>query len=83
METTVSSKYQIVIPKAARKQLGLKPGQKLQINSVTDTEITLSMPLTAEQIYKKFAGSLKDSLWKQEGIDAAVWMRRQRDRDWD
>ena len=32
METsTVSSKYQIVIPKKVRKQLGIKVGQKVQI----------------------------------------------------
>lgn len=28
---TVSSKYQIVIPKAARKNMKIKPGQKLQL----------------------------------------------------
>ena len=32
METsTVSSKYQVVIPKKVRKQLGIKVGQKVQI----------------------------------------------------
>lgn len=31
METvTISPKYQIVIPKAIRTQLGLRPGQKVQ-----------------------------------------------------
>jgi AbrB family looped-hinge helix DNA binding protein len=29
--TTVSSKYQIVIPKRVRNQLGLKVGQKVQV----------------------------------------------------
>jgi AbrB family looped-hinge helix DNA binding protein len=28
---TVSSKYQIVIPKVARKNMKIKPGQKLQL----------------------------------------------------
>ncbi|RPI19370.1 MAG: AbrB/MazE/SpoVT family DNA-binding domain-containing protein [Ignavibacteriae bacterium] len=28
---TVSSKYQIVIPKIARKSMKIKPGQKLQL----------------------------------------------------
>ena len=32
METvTVSSKYQVVIPRPIRKSLGIKPGQKLQV----------------------------------------------------
>ncbi len=29
--TTVSSRYQVVIPKEVREQLGIKPGQKLQV----------------------------------------------------
>ena len=29
--TTISPKYQIVIPKAIRTSLGLQPGQKMQI----------------------------------------------------
>lgn len=29
--TTVSSKYQVVIPREVREQLGIKPGQKLQV----------------------------------------------------
>ena len=28
---TVSSKYQVVIPKAVRKSLGIKPGQRMQV----------------------------------------------------
>ena len=30
-EVTISSKYQIVIPREVRKQLGLKAGQKLKV----------------------------------------------------
>jgi AbrB family looped-hinge helix DNA binding protein len=28
---TVSPKYQVVIPRAVRKQMGVKPGQKLRV----------------------------------------------------
>ena len=31
MQTTISSKYQVVIPKAAREHLNLKPKQKLTV----------------------------------------------------
>ena len=31
METTISSKYQVVIPKRAREHLNLKPRQKLTV----------------------------------------------------
>ncbi len=31
MQTTISSKYQVVIPKPVRKRLGLQPKQKLTV----------------------------------------------------
>lgn len=31
METTISSKFQVVIPKAVREAAGLRPKQKLQV----------------------------------------------------
>lgn len=32
METvTVSTKYQVVIPKSVREQMGIKPGQRVQV----------------------------------------------------
>lgn len=30
-QTTVSTKYQVVIPKRIRERLGIKPGQKVQM----------------------------------------------------
>jgi AbrB family looped-hinge helix DNA binding protein len=33
---TVSPKFQVVIPKAVREQLGIHPGQKLQILQFSD-----------------------------------------------
>jgi AbrB family looped-hinge helix DNA binding protein len=33
---TVSPKFQVVIPKAVRERLGIRPGQKLQIVQFSD-----------------------------------------------
>jgi len=33
---TISPKYQVVIPKAIRQQLGLKPGQQVEVISYGD-----------------------------------------------
>lgn len=32
-QVTVSPKYQVVIPKAIRERIGIKPGQKVQVIS--------------------------------------------------
>jgi len=82
METTLSSKYQIVIPKAVRRKLDYKPGDKFIVTAVGD-KLEISKALSAHEIISKYAGTLKNSAWKKEGIDAAVWIRRQRDRDWE
>ena len=39
---TLSSKNQIVVPKAVRQQLGLKSGDKLVISKTSDNKITLA-----------------------------------------
>ena len=83
MEAKVSSKYQIVIPKAVRKQLRIKRGQKVSFGQPSNHQVTLSTPLSAEEVLEKYAGILKDTPWQKKGIDAAVWIRRMRDTEWD
>jgi AbrB family looped-hinge helix DNA binding protein len=63
---TVSSKFQLVIPQRAREQLGLAPGQKMQV-IVYDGRIEL-LPVRPA---KKMRGFLR-------GIDTKV--PRERDR---
>jgi len=41
MRTRVSTKYQVVIPKEARKQEDIKPGQEMEVR-VTNHRIVLS-----------------------------------------
>lgn len=38
---TLSSKYQVVIPSAVRAKLGVKSGDRLIVERVTNTEVTL------------------------------------------
>lgn len=41
MKTTVSTKYQIVIPKAIRKQLDIRRGQKMDVKASKDGSIVV------------------------------------------
>ncbi len=63
---TVSPKFQVVIPKAVRERLGIRPGQKLQILQFADR-----IEFVPVQDIKRLRGFLK-------GIDTQV--RREKDR---
>jgi len=43
-QVTLSSKHQIVVPRDARRALGLKPGDKLVIVSLGDTVLLMKRP---------------------------------------
>jgi len=62
---TVSSKYQIVIPRNVRKSMGIKPGEKVQVMQYEDR-----IELIPQRRLKEMRGFLK-------GIDTRV----PRDRD--
>jgi AbrB family looped-hinge helix DNA binding protein len=81
MSVTLSTKYQIVIPKDVRKQLGLKSGQKMEIKKIDENSIVLTKQLTADQYVEKYSGLLKDTPWITKKIDAAEYLRNERDRD--
>lgn len=49
MQTLVSTKYQVVIPRAIRKKIQIKPGQKMNIN-MSDNQIILSPAGTKTQL---------------------------------
>lgn len=69
MQTLVSTKYQVVIPKEARKKVGIKPGQKMDVE-ITNNRIVLSKIKQGgklnwpEDYYKKLGG-----LWKHTNIE--------------
>ena len=81
MEYTISDKYQVVIPKEARKKLGLKPGQKITLKSFDETSVTFERQLTMQELLDKGRGTLKNTPWQKANIDAAVWIRQQRDQE--
>lgn len=60
----VSPKFQVVIPKKVREQLGLKPGQELQIY-ILDQTIRLHRPRSI----KELRGICKGMKWKDEDRD--------------
>jgi AbrB family looped-hinge helix DNA binding protein len=55
----VSPKFQVVVPKKVREQLGLKPGEELQI-FVLDGSIRLHRPRQIRDLY----GAAKGMKWK-------------------
>lgn len=71
---TLSSKYQIVIPKQVRRKLDLKPGQRLRISMRKDRSIEIDTGSALDSLY----GSVK-SKW---GNDPALHMREQRN-EWE
>jgi AbrB family looped-hinge helix DNA binding protein len=86
MTTTVSPKYQIVIPKAVRKQLKIKPGQKMQVEAGNNGTIIIRHAEQSASFSElaHYVGSIKtaDTEWGRQGLDPTVWIRRQRDDDW-
>jgi AbrB family looped-hinge helix DNA binding protein len=86
MITTVSPKYQIVIPKAVRRQLKIKPGQKMQVEAGDNGTIVIRQseePISFTEL-TRYAGSIKtsDTDWGKQGLDPTTWVRRQRDENW-
>jgi AbrB family looped-hinge helix DNA binding protein len=82
MEVKVSSKHQVVIPKAARKKLQLpKSGAYMVVKNVTPTEITFA---------KVAAPTPKGDIMQYAGIAKGAWgknpvatLRKMRDEEWD
>jgi AbrB family looped-hinge helix DNA binding protein len=64
METvTVSTKYQVVIPKAVRELLGVQPGQKVQVIPYND-RIEL-IPLKSAQALRGFLKGIDTTIERE------------------
>jgi len=69
---TVSSKYQIVIPREAREKLDLKAGDKLIVKANDDKIVIYPQPKN----YAKYALGLGKEIW--QGIDATEYVKKER-----
>ena len=70
---TVSSKYQIVIPREAREKLNLKAGDKLIIKADNEKIIIYPQPKS----YAKYALGLGKEIWQD--IDATEYVKKERE----
>ena len=71
----LSPKYQVVIPKSARKKMGIEQGGiPLRVKRVTKTEIVFEKTPQLEDFIGAFPGA-----W---GKDPAKMVRKMRDEEW-
>ncbi len=81
LQTLVNIKYQVVIPKEARRKINLKPGQRMNVDVVGE-KVILSRTQNKKQLkwpedyYKELGG-----LWKNtEDIDKYL---EEEDKSWE
>ena len=72
-QVTVSSNYQVVIPKKIRRELGIRVGQKISVKQ-RDKKIFFDV----ESVIDKYANSIEPSCWEE---DPAIAIRKWRDED--
>lgn len=74
---TLSSKYQVVIPKAARKKLGLtkSEGQRFKVERVSENEIVFRKDTSLDSFLGKYGHAFP--------ADATKALRKVRDKDWE
>lgn len=76
VKTTVSQKYQVVIPKEIREKTAIKEGQEMYVYSVGNSIVMSPFP---ESYSKKMLG-LGQDIWKD--IDPLEYIRKERS-NWD
>lgn len=76
VQTLVNVKYQVVIPKEARKKAGIKSGQKMNVDVVGE-KVILSKAQTKKQLNwpHDYIEKLKNP-W--EGVDVDKYMEEER-----
>ena len=64
MQTTISSKYQVVIPKAVREHLNLKPRQKLTV--IEKDKMLIMIPSTSLGELRGIAAGAKTEKYREK-----------------
>ncbi len=75
-DATLSSKHQLVLPAAIRKQLGIKPGDQIDVQVEGDQAVLRKSPKSYVQALEKVAGTL----WKEYAHEIE-YDRKQWDRE--
>ena len=75
METTATSKGQIVIPSSMRRKLGIKEGTRIQIELNEDAKEIVLKPITREYVH-----SLRGK-FKGKGLLKALMAEKKKERD--
>ena len=75
LETTATSKGQIVIPSSVRRKLGIKEGTRIQIELREDTNEIILKPITRDYVHSvrgKFKG---------KGLLKALMAEKEKERE--
>ncbi len=81
MQSTISDKWQVVIPKSIRREMDIQPGQMVTVKRVNATTVTFERQPTMKELIEKSSGIMKTAPWQLEGTDPAVWLRKERDKE--
>ena len=75
METTATSKGQIVIPSSIRRRLGIKEGTRIQVELNEDDREIILKPITREYVH-----SLRGK-FKGKGLLKALMAEKKKERE--
>lgn len=59
--TTISSKYQIVLPQKVREQLSLNPGQRVYVEATENGDVLVRTSSKVESLYGSMRKTLKSA----------------------
>lgn len=77
----LSDKYQVVIPKEIRREIGLKPGQMLMVRPYGDDSLIITKEKSMDELLEKAANTPLYGPWVKENMDPADWIRKERDEE--